>query len=383
LLDEDREWVRGARVALLTHPASVDRRLVHAVELLQDVAGARVVRLLAPEHGVAGARQDMVAVDEWRDPVSGLPVVSLYGEDEASLAPPSAALEDVDVVVADLMDVGARYYTFVASMVRTMEVAAQCGCRVVIADRPNPIGGRAVEGPRVDARHRSFVGELSVSNRHGMTAGELCRWAVRERRIDVELRIASVEGWRRDEWWDETGLPWVPPSPNMPTLDTATVYPGACLLEATLLSEGRGTTRPFELVGAPWLDPRSFARRLSDFGLPGVAFRPLIFVPAFQKHGGAPCGGVQIHVLSRSLFRPVLTGVALLAAARAEDPQRFEWRREPYEFVADRPAIDLLAGSTTWREAIEGGASPREIEAAWRPDQAAFEEEREALLIYR
>jgi uncharacterized protein YbbC (DUF1343 family) len=383
LANEDRALVRGARVALLAHAASVGTDLAHAVEVLAERAGAEVVRLLAPEHGVAAARQDMVAVDERRDPVSGLPVVSVYGDDETSLAPPAAALEDVDVLVADLTDVGARYYTFVASIVRAMEVAAAVGRRVVIADRPNPIGGVTVEGPRIDTGYHSFVGELTVANRHGLTVAELCHRARAERGIDVELDVARLDGWRREQWWDETGLPWVPPSPNMPTLDTAAVYAGGCLIEATVLSEGRGTTRPFELVGAPWLDPRQFARRLSDFGIPGVAFRPLVFVPAFQKHGGVQCGGVQIHVQSRSLFRPVLTGVALLAAARAEDPERFGWRREPYEFVADRPAIDLLAGSSRWREAIEDGASPWEVEAGWRADQEAFEEERSSLLMYR
>jgi uncharacterized protein YbbC (DUF1343 family) len=382
LENERAGLVRGARVALLCHAASVDGGLRHAAVGLVERAGARVELLFAPEHGVAAAAQDMVEVGETRDPVTGLPVVSLYGSDETSLAPPSDVLEEVDAVVADLVDVGARYYTFVATLVRTMEVAATVGCRVVVADRPNPIGGAAVEGPRIAEGFFSFVGELPVSNRHGMTIGELARLARAQRCPDLELDIVPLEGWQREQWWDETGLPWVAPSPNMPTLDTAGVYPGACLIEATRLSEGRGTTRPFELVGAPWLDPVDFARRLSGFDLPGVLFRPVEFLPCFQKHAGQPCGGVQIHIRSRSLFRPVLTGVALVAAARAADPGRFAWRREPYEFVADRPAIDLLAGSPRWREAIESGASPWDVEAGWQAEQEAFEQERRALLLY-
>ena len=374
--------VRGARVGLIAHPASVTRRLAHAAEALAT-AGARVVRLFAPEHGSGGGHQDMIAVDERRDALTGLPVVSLYGESEASLAPSDAALAGLDVLVADLADVGARYYTFYATIVRAIEAAARAGLRVVVCDRPNPLGGVLIEGNLVAPAYRSFVGELPVPNRHGMTVGELCRFAVAERGLAAELAVVPCAGWSRAEWWGETGLPWVLPSPNMPTLETATVYPGMCLVEGTNLSEGRGTTRPFELAGAPWLDGPALAAQLARWELPGVLFRPVRFLPAFQKHAGTECQGVQLHVTDRLAFRPVRTGIAFLAAARAQDPGRFRWREEPYEFVADRPAIDLLAGGPGWREAIETGVEPSLIAASWAADEATFARLRQPSLLYR
>jgi uncharacterized protein YbbC (DUF1343 family) len=286
------------------------------------------------------------------------------------------------VLVADLADVGARYYTFYATIVRAVEVAARTGLRVVVCDRPNPLGGALIEGNLVGPGYRSFVGELPVPNRHGMTVGELCRFAAAERGLAVELAVIPCEGWRRGAWWDETGLPWVLPSPNMPTLETATVYPGMCLVEGTNLSEGRGTTRPFEIAGAPWLDGRALAAQLARWDLPGVTFRPVRFLPAFQKHAGTECQGVQLHVTDRLAFRPVRTGVAFLTAARAQDPRRFRWRDEPYEFVADRPAIDLLAGGPRWREAIETGVDPSVIAASWEGDEAAFAQARQPSLLY-
>ena len=373
--------VRGARVGLIAHPASVTRSLAHAAEAL-TAAGARVVRLFAPEHGSGGGAQDMVAVDERRDALTGLPVVSLYGDDEASLTPSEAALAGLDLLVADLADVGARYYTFYATIVRALGAAARAGLRVVVCDRPNPLGGVLIEGNLVAPGYRSFVGELPVPNRHGMTVGELCRFAAVERGLALDLTVVPCAGWSRAQWWDATGLPWVLPSPNMPTLETATVYPGMCLVEGTNLSEGRGTTRPFELAGAPWLDGRALAAQLDRWGLPGVAFRPARFLPAFQKHAGSECQGVQVHVTDRLAFRPVLTGVAFLAAARAQDPARFRWRTEPYEFVADRPAIDLLAGGPGWREALETGVEPAVIAAAWAADEAEFTRLREPSLLY-
>lgn len=361
--------VRGARVGLIAHPASVGRDLAHATDLLIG-AGANVVRLFAPEHGVGGGAQDMVAVDEVRDPVSGLPVVSLYGETEDSLVPRPEHLADLDVLVADLQDVGSRYYTFFATIVRALPVAARAGLRVVVCDRPNPLG-RAVEGNLVTESFHSFVGELPVPNRHGMTVGELCLMAREARGIDIELQVVAAEGWRGGDAWDEPGLPWVLPSPNMPTLDTALVYPGGCLFEGTNLSEGRGTTRPFELVGAPWLDARSLARRLEALALPGAAFRPARFLPGFQKHAGEECGGVQIHVTDRRVFRPVLAGLAVVIAAREEAPDAFRWRTERYEFVDDVPAFDLLAGTDSWRHAIEEGASARDIAASWDEERTS------------
>ncbi len=370
VLCEDRaHLVRNARVGLLAHPASVDRDLRHAAERLAE-AGAEVVRLFAPEHGVTGGTQDMVPVDERRDPVTGLPVVSLYGETEDSLVPRPEHLAGLDALVIDLQDVGARYYTFAATAIRALGPSAEAGVRVIACDRPNPVGGDLVEGNTVEPAFRSFVGELPVPQRHGMTIGELVRFAARVRAIDVDLEVIPCDGWHRADDFAATGLPWVLPSPNMPTPDTALVYPGTCLLEGTNLSEGRGTTRPFEIVGAPWLDPRALADALAAEAFPGVRFRPLAFVPTFHKHAGTPCGGVQLHVFDRRAFRPVLTGLAVVIAARRLAPDRFAWRTEPYEFVADRPAFDLLAGTDTWRRAIEEGASAREIAAGFRVHEA-------------
>lgn len=381
VLHANQNTLRGARIGLLAHQASVDRAFAHAADLLEAHVGAQVVRLFAPEHGVAGGRQDMVPVDESRDPVSGRPVVSLYGATEDSLTPKAEHLAGLDALVIDLADVGARYYTFVATAIRCLAPAARQGVRVVVLDRPNPLGG-AIEGSLVAPAHASFVGEEPIPVRHGMTIGELCRFAAERRRIDIELEVVPVLGWERQRYWDETGLPWIAPSPNMPTLDTALVYPGGCLFEGTNLSEGRGTTRPFELVGAPWLDARSLAARLTALELPGVVARPVVFVPAFHKHAQQACGGVHLHVVDRAAFRPVLTGLAVVAAARSLAPDAFRWRTEPYEFVADRLAFDLLAGGVDWRQSLERGADPREIARDWSAHERAFAESAEAALLY-
>ncbi len=381
LASERSALVRGRKIGLLSHAAAVDGGYRPAWACLVG-AGAELVRLFAPEHGVAAGLQDMEASTERRDPLSGLPVVSLYGADESSLTPPLEAFEGLDALVIDLVDVGARYYTFVATAVRCLEPAARAGVQVIVCDRPNPLGGVAFEGNAVAAAQRSFVGELSVPNRHGLTLAELCLLTRQRAGLDVALELVRAEGWERSAFWDETGLPWVQPSPNMPTLDTAIVYPGACLLEGTLLSEGRGTTRPFELWGAPWLHPERLAERLDGYGLPGVAFRPLVFRPTFHKHAGLDCGGVQIHVTERAAFRPVLTGVALLTGARAENPELFAWRTEEYEFVDDQPAIDLLAGTPLWRQMIEAGEGPWELAKTWQEAEREFQEERAGLLLY-
>ncbi len=381
LAGEQRGLVHARRVGLLSHPAAVDATLRPAHELLA-AAGAHVVRLFAPEHGAGGALQDMVGSQEQQDPLSGLDVVSLYGESIETLSPCPAAFEGLDVLVIDLVDVGARYYTYAASAVKCLEVAAKMGLQVVVADRPNPINGRAIEGNLVHAAQRSFVGELPLPNRHGMSLGEICRFAVREKGLELELDVVAAKGWERTAWADETGCPWVMPSPNMPTLDTATVYPGTCLVEGTLLSEGRGTTRPFEIVGAPWLDALRLARDLAREDLPGVRFRPLTFLPAFHKHAGRLCQGVQLHVVDREAFRPVESGLALIIASRAQDPEAFRWRSEAYEFVADQLAIDLLAGTPTWRQAIEGGASAREIASSWVAERKEFEVLRARAKLY-
>lgn len=339
-----------------------------------------IAAVFGPEHGLWGTHQDMEGVPSGRDPISGLPVRSLYGDDEASLAPDPAAFDGVDVLVFDIQDVGSRYYTFVYSLLHAMEIAERCGVRVIVCDRPNPLNGVAVEGNLVSEGYDSFVGRWPLPNRHGLTAGELA--GLFATRHPCSLDVVPMEGWRRAAWYDDTGLPWVAPSPNMPTPDTAAIYPGLCLLEGTNLSEGRGTTRPFEIFGAPWLDPDRYAAALNAAELPGVRFRPLLFRPMFQKHAGTVCGGVQVHVTDRGRLEPVLLGLTTIAVARDLEPERFRWRTERYEFVSDRPAIDLLAGTDAWRIALDAGAAPRALLADTGAALATFEETARAVRLY-
>jgi uncharacterized protein YbbC (DUF1343 family) len=364
---------------------AVDRRLRHAIDLLR-AADVELVRLFGPEHGVRATAQDMEHVGEKRDPVSGLPVVSLYGRDAASLRPTPESLDGVDLVVFDVQDVGARYYTYQATLGYVMQVAGARGTKVVVLDRPNPIGGVAVEGGTVRPGYDSFVGAFPMAVRHGMTVGELARWFVATCGVRCEVEVVRCDGWRRDQWFDETGLPWVYPSPNMPTLDTATVYPGTCLVEATNVSEGRGTTRPFHLIGAPWLDPQrlvvAMERAAADAGLRGVLFRPAAFVPGFQKHAGRSCVGVEIHVVDRTALDALLLGLVVVATLAEADRGSFAWRADPYEFVQHPPAIDLLTGSSAFREALDGGDDWRRVHADWEPERRAFLDRRLDLLLY-
>jgi uncharacterized protein YbbC (DUF1343 family) len=379
LADQGLPGLKGRRVGLICNPTSIDAELGHAVELLRPKLN--ITALFGPEHGVRGDAQDMISVDDARDPVSGLPVHSLYGHTEASLTPTPAMLDDVDVLIFDVQDVGSRYYTFVWTMVLAMRACAKAGKQLVVLDRPNPIGG-AIEGPAIEAGFESFVGLVSCANRHGMTAGEIARWRHAEEKLDLELAVITLQGWTRDSWFEHTGLPWVLPSPNMPTVDTALVYPGMCLFEGTELSEGRGTTRPFELVGAPHLDGHRLAAALDTMKLPGVRFRPVVFTPQFQKHAKTACGGVQLHVTDPRAFRPYRTGVAVLKAAHDQDPGTFRWREKAYEFVDQIPAIDLLAGTAKLREGIEAGASLDELAARWPRDEGEFADAREPYLLY-
>jgi uncharacterized protein YbbC (DUF1343 family) len=384
LCAERLSLLRGRRVGVLCHPASVAADLTHVVDRLA-AAGVRPRRLFGPEHGVRGEAQDMIGVGHEHDARTGIPVSSLYGETFESLAPAAAHLAELDVLVVDLQDIGSRYYTYVWTMALALQAAARAGVAVVVLDRPNPLGGLALEGGSVEPSCESFVGLGAVPVRHGMTAGEIARlvragmpWGAPRfaRPLDVELTVVAMRGWRRTMAFEETGLPWVMPSPNMPTVDTAFVYPGQCLVEGTNLSEGRGTTRPFELVGAAFLDGAALAGRLSALGLPGVRFRPLSFRPMFHKFSGRSCGGVQLHVTDRARFQPYRAGLALLAAARALAPVDFRWRTETYEFVSDPPAIDLLTGSAAARRGIEAGASLEDLAAAFAGFEAEFAERR-------
>ncbi|HLU65749.1 MAG TPA: DUF1343 domain-containing protein [Kofleriaceae bacterium] len=381
LLAGDGPDLRGRRLGLIANPTSVDRELRHSIDLLR-AAGLELVALFGPEHGLRGDAQDMIAVDQARDRRTGLPVYSLYGHDEASLAPRPDELAGLDAVLFDIQDVGARYYTYVWTLALAMRACARAGVSVIVLDRPNPIGGELVEGGAIAPGYESFVGLVSLPNRHGMTAGEIARLVLARERLDLDLAIVPMDGWSRAMRYADTGLPWVLPSPNMPTEDTALVYPGMCLIEGTELSEARGTTRPFEMAGAPFIDGEALAAALEAEHLPGARFRPLVFTPQFQKHAGAACGGVQIHVTDRRAFRPYLTGVAFLRAVRSLWPAELAWRTRAYEFVDRIPAIDLLCGSPAVREGIDAGASLADLAATWADAERAFCDERRAYLLY-
>lgn len=335
--------LRGVRLGAVLHPASVTgagRHTLHALER-QEGALFRLGALFGPQHGFLGQTQDnMIEWEGYRHPRLGVPVHSLYGRHRE---PTPEMLRGLDALLVDLQDVGARYYTFIWTMYLCMKACAGAGIPLVVLDRPNPINGIATEGRALDPAYRSFVGLHPLPARHGRTIGELAALFRAEAFPDCALEVLPMEGWERRMWFDETGLVWVMPSPNMPTLDTATVYPGMCLLEGTNLSEGRGTTRPFELFGAPWLDADETAEALNAVGLPGVFFRAASFVPAFQKYAGTLCHGAQMHVTDRGAFEPYRTGVAVIDHVRRHHAE-FAWKPPPYEYERERLPIEILTG---------------------------------------
>lgn len=388
LVDHEPNRLANRRIGLVTNPTAVDRNLVHAADRIAAVPGARLTALFGPEHGIRGAAQDMEGIDSGADPRTGVPVHSLYGAGPDSLKPRPEHLVDIDLLVFDIQDVGSRFYTYVYTMSYCMEAAAEAGIDVLVLDRPNPINGSAVEGPGLEPEQSSFVGRYDIPIRHGMTAGELARLFNERERVGCRLDVVRCRGWTRDLWYNQTGLPWVMPSPNMPTLDTALVYPGMCLIEGTEMSEARGTTRPFEIFGTPWIDPWALAEKLGSDKLPGVLFRPLYFQPTSGKHRNAKCGGVQLHVTDRAAFLPVRTGVACLRAASrlweetgGADTNGAFWRSRRYEFH-DKFAVDRLAGSPSLRERIDAGADLDACCAGWQVNVARFTAERRAFLMY-
>lgn len=367
--------IRGRKVGLLGHAASVDCKLRAASVVLAD-AGAKVSALFGPEHGFAGAAQDMVGVES---SISQIPEYSLYGDGPEDLSPRPEWLDGLDVVVIDLQDVGSRYYTYVWTAALMLKAAASVGIEVVVLDRPNPLGGVRVEGAPQRDGYLSFVGLYPVPVRHGLTIAELLsRVANRENIPRDALRVIPMRGWQRSMTWSQTGLPWVMPSPNMPTLDTALVYPGGCLVEGTKLSEGRGTTRPFEIWGGPDLD----VANLLALDLHGATLRPVEFTPTFHKHAGQSCKGVQVHVNDPWVFRPYEAYQRMLAAVLQSVPTKARWRTETYEFVSDRPAIDLLTGGVEFRTAIDQGASLDDGLALEARGAAQFDDDRRASWLY-
>ncbi|MGA7544482.1 MAG: DUF1343 domain-containing protein [Methyloceanibacter sp.] len=372
--------LKGLRVGVLANPASIDHGFGHVVDRLGQATDRTLAAIFGPQHGYRSTLQDnMIETPHAKDKRLRVPIFSLYSD---TREPTPEMLDLIDVLVIDLQDVGARIYTFIYTMANCLRAAARAGLPVIVCDRPNPIGGVAVEGPTLEPGYESFVGQFRMPMRHGMTVAELARLFNEHHGIGAELEIVPMQGWSREMYWDATGVPWVMPSPNMPTLDTAIVYPGTVLLEGTMLSEGRGTTRPFELAGAPWLDGEALAARMNRVGLGGVHFRAISFEPTFQKHARVACGGCQMHVTAREDFEPVKAGVSLMRECFGSAPDRFAWREPPYEYEHDKMPIDILAGSPELREQIEQQVPLEEIAASWRPGIAEFEEARRAYLLY-
>ena len=373
--------LRAARAGLVVHPASVNTQFTHAVEIFLKSKKCEVTALFGPQHGIRGETQDnMVEWRGFRDRKTGIPVFSLYGKVRK---PEPAMMKNVDTLVFDLQDVGSRYYTFIWTMDLCMEACVETAKSFVVLDRPNPIGGVLTEGPVLDPSYASFVGRRPLPVRHGLTVGEIGRYLRDTFYPSLDFHVIAMKGWKRDMWFHDTGLPWIMPSPNMPTSETASVYPGMCLLEGTTLSEGRGTTRPFEIFGAPFIDPESLVKRLRDFALPGVAFRPLYFQPTFQKHAGRLCGGAQLHITGRERFRPFKTGVAVLKAVHDLYPEIPLWKNPPYEYETEKMPIDILCGTDRIRRGIEEGEDPGRMETWWKEECLRFRRRvRKRFLMY-
>ena len=380
LLTDQIDLLGGARVGLVCNQASVDHSFRHAADLFHAHPDVKLTALFGPQHGIRGDVQDnMVETAHSVDRKTGVPIFSLYSE---TREPREEMLKDVDVIVFDLQDVGCRIYTFIYTLANCMRAAKKFGKKVIACDRPNPIGGRQVTGNVLDPAFASFVGQFPIPTRHGMTAAELGRMFNDEFGIDCDLESVPMGGWSRDLWYDETDGPWVLPSPNMPTVNTASVFPGAVHLEGTQISEGRGTTRPFEIVGAPYINPDEFADALNGLRLPGIYFRACVFLPTFQKHAGRACGGIQFHVIDRAVFEPVIAGVAVVKTAFDIYGEQFRWKDPPYEYVFDRNPFDVISGTSKLREAIERGDPLAEIQTSWEQPLQTFMGVRKQFLLY-
>jgi uncharacterized protein YbbC (DUF1343 family) len=381
----DPSRLAGRRYGILAHGASITRE-GWPIHLALAASSAGLPRaLFGPEHGYYGIEQDMIPAEGGSDPWTGAPILSLYGDAEHTLRPSPEAFAGLDLLLIDLQDVGSRYYTYAATAIWAAEAAMTAGCEVWVLDRPNPLGGEILEGNLLGAGYESFVGAFRLPVRHGLTLGELFRLEARRRAWNATKAFFTVwymEGWTRAMSWEETGLPWIAPSPNMPTPTTAVVYPGGCLVEATELSEGRGTTRPFQLTGAPFVEPKRLADELNGRAIPGVTFVPTYYRPQFQKHRGEVCGGVELLLTDARAFPSYRAGVELLAAVHRLWPDRFAWRAAPYEFVSDRPAIDLLTGGPECRLGVESGEGLADWIAGWSQDERAFRDERRDILLY-
>ena len=372
--------LRGARVGLICNQASVDHTYHHTADLMHEHPDIELRALFGPQHGIRGDVQDnMIETGHSIDRKTRLPVHSLYSE---TREPTDAMLKDVDVLLFDMQDVGCRIYTFVYTLANCMRAANRLGKKVVVCDRPNPINGVSVAGNILEPEYASFVGQFPLPTRHGMTVAELARMFNDHFKIGCDLEVIPMEGWKREFWLDDTDAPWVLPSPNMPTLDSATVFPGTVHFEGTQVSEGRGTTKPFELIGAPYIDPDAYAEALNALGLAGVFFRSCVFQPTFQKHAGVSCGGVQIHVFDRDSFEPWLAGIAMTKLIHDMYPNEFRWKQPPYEYVFDKNPFDVISGTAKIREAFEQGTELHAIAEETKGPLEKFKKLREQFLLY-
>jgi uncharacterized protein YbbC (DUF1343 family) len=379
LLTSDRRLIQGRRVGLVCNPASIDRGFRHTTDRLFEDTDVTLAAIFGPQHGFRSDVQDnMIETPHARDARREVPIFSLYSE----VREPSAEmLTGLEALIIDLQDVGTRVYTYIYTMANCMRAAARHGVRVIVCDRPNPVNGNDIEGHTLAEAYTSFVGQFPIPLRHGMTIGELARLFNAAFGLNADLDVVPMDGWRRSMFLDDTRLPWVIPSPNLPTLESAIVYPGAVLFEGTKLSEGRGTTRPFELIGAPWIDGERFAEGMNARRLPGAHFRPVYFEPTFQKHARQTCGGAQLHVTDRATFKPVRAAVEMLDEFRRQDPAKFAWREPPYEYEHEKMPIDILYGSPKLREAVDAGNVAPLIASAAH-DEEAFRKTREPFLLY-
>ncbi len=380
VLNEQNNLLRNLRIGLICNQTSVNHQFQHAADLFFENDNLNLVSLFGPQHGIRGDVQDnMVETSHAIDRLTKLPIYSLYSE---TRQPTEEMLLSMDALVFDLQDVGCRVYTFIYTMANVMRACAMFGKKIFVLDRPNPIGGLLAEGNFLEKGHESFVGQFPLPMRHGLTVGELAKLFNTEFHINCDLEVITMNNWERQDFYDETDAPWVMPSPNMPTVDTTVVFPSTVYFEGTKVSEGRGTTRPFEIVGAPYIDSNEYADELSALELPGVIFRPINFLPTFQKYSNQSCGGVFLHITERNLFEPVITGLAMVKIMYELYPKDFEWKDTPYEYEFDRNPFDVIAGTTKIREMIEEGKSIAEIKLSWKNDVEDFNELRKKYFLY-
>lgn len=380
LLSDSKHLLKDQRIGLICNQASVDHDFQHAADLFFEDSEINLVALFGPQHGIRGDVQDnMIETGHATDKKTNLPIYSLYSE---TRIPTEEMMKNLDALVFDLQDIGGRVYTFIYTMANAMTACAKYGKKMFVCDRPNPINGLDLEGNSLEDEYVSFVGQYPIPMRHGLTAGELAKLFNEEFGIGCELEVIEMQGWTRELYYDETDAPWVLPSPNMPTVETTVVFPATVYFEGTLVSEGRGTTKPFELVGAPYIDADELADALKKLNLPGVIFRAVNFLPTFQKHSGKTCGGVFLHVTDRNIFEPVITGIGLVKTIYDLYTDEFKWKEPPYEYVYDKNPFDVISGTEKVRNFIETGASLEEIKLSWEQDVKDFSVLREKYLIY-